>query len=56
MACEFAAFHCLKYGEHEEARKLFKEAKGCYQRWGSQMKMEYVDRQLEIVDAKQARK
>lgn len=52
LACEFAAYHCLKHDDNnEDASKLLKQALDCYTKWGSQVKMNSVKRQLEKISA-----
>ena len=47
LACEFAALHCLKYDDTAQARTLYEEAKGCYAKWGSQIRVALIERQLQ---------
>ena len=47
LACELAALHCLKFGDIESATDLLKQAKVCYSKWGSQVKIDLVTRKLE---------
>ena len=47
LACELAGFHHKKIGEHEIAWDYFKQAKQCYSKWGSQVKVDSISRQLE---------
>lgn len=49
LACELAAYHCKKVGDNRRARGLFCQALDCYTKWGSQMKVDSVTRQLELI-------
>ena len=50
LAAECAAFHCKRIGESEDAIRYFNQAKECYMKWGSQMKVHYIDQQLETIN------
>lgn len=47
LACERAAFHYKKIGDHDSARSFLGQAKQCYAKWGSRIKVESIVRQLE---------
>jgi len=49
LACELAGLHYEKLGEEQTALDFFHQAKECYVRWGSQMKVESVSQQMEII-------
>ena len=51
LACELAAYHCKKIGDNMSSWNLFNQAKQCYVEWGSQMKVDSVTRQLELLHA-----
>ena len=46
LACEQAGSHHQKIGNASEALKYFEQAKQCYKEWGSQMKMEAMDKAM----------
>lgn len=47
LANELAGLHYKKMGEADTALHLFQRAKECYQKWGSQMKVESITRHME---------
>mmetsp|Transcript_29918 Transcript_29918/g.63460 ORF Transcript_29918/g.63460 Transcript_29918/m.63460 type:complete len:393 (-) Transcript_29918:234-1412(-) len=49
LACELAGRHYKKIGEAQTALDFFQRSKQCYIRWGSQMKVESIIRQMENV-------
>lgn len=49
LAEETAAIHYKYIGDRESARAHFNLAKECYAEWGSQMKVDYINRQLEML-------
>ncbi|KAL7520532.1 hypothetical protein ACHAWX_005256 [Stephanocyclus meneghinianus] len=49
LACELAGAHHKKIGNLEEAMRLFHIAQGCYKTWGSQVKVQQIGRQIELV-------
>ena len=52
LACELAALHYLKCKAYADAVNLFKEAKDCYTKWGSEVKVDSITKQLEKISAK----
>ena len=44
LACEQAGLHHQKIGDRSAALACFEQAKQCYMEWGSQMKMEAIDK------------
>ena len=54
LACELAAHHYKKIGDHMSSWSFFNQAKQCYIEWGSQMKVDSVTRQLELFHAPSA--
>ncbi len=52
LACELAALHCLKYGDIDDATDLLEQAIECYTKWGSQVKIDCVTKQLEKIAAR----
>jgi tetratricopeptide (TPR) repeat protein len=46
LACEQAGSHHQKISDASEALKYFEQAKECYKEWGSQMKMEAMDKAM----------
>jgi len=55
LACERAGFHFKKIKDRKSACDIFHQAKQCYAEWGSQMKVESITRQLDILQISQAR-
>jgi len=49
LACELAGAHHKRIGNYEKAIRLFRLAQGCYKIWGSQVKVEQMARQIEVV-------
>jgi tetratricopeptide (TPR) repeat protein len=47
LACECAGFHCKRMGDLEQAWRFFNQARNCYEKWGSSMKVEFVTRQMD---------
>ena len=45
LACELAAQHRLKINEVRASLDFFRQARECYSRWGSQIKVEYIAQQ-----------
>jgi hypothetical protein len=50
LACECAGFHCKRVGDHNQARDFFNQAKICYNQWGSSMKVEFCNRQMNLLE------
>ena len=46
LACEKAGFHCKSMNDNEKASAYFTQARECYEKWGSSMKVEFVQREL----------
>jgi len=51
LACELAAFHCLRYGDNDSALHLFQQARDCYITWGSEVKVESIKQQIKNINA-----
>jgi hypothetical protein len=49
LACEFAGIHCRNTGDNSSARNFFDQAKLCYTEWGSQIKVDSITRQLDLL-------
>ena len=49
LACELAGKHCKKVGDNSSARNFFDQAKVCYTQWGSQMRVESITCQLNLL-------
>jgi hypothetical protein len=49
LACELAAFHYKHHGNNDKALKLFCQAMKCYEKWGSQMKVDQMVHQIYLV-------
>ncbi len=46
LACEKAAFYCKRVKDNEKASAYFNQARECYEKWGSTVKVEFVQREL----------
>ena len=46
LACEKAGFYCKSMKDDEKASAYFKQARECYEKWGSSMKVEFVQAEL----------
>ena len=46
LACEKAGFYCKSMNDNEKASTYFNQARECYEKWGSSMKLEFVQREL----------
>ena len=51
LACELAASHCQRNGDLEQARKFFEQARICYNKWGSSVKVEAVSNEIEKISS-----
>ena len=49
LSAELAAIHFQRIGDNEQAIRYFNEAKECYEKWGSQMKVEFITDLLEKI-------
>jgi len=49
LACELAGNHCKKVGDMSGAENYLIQARMCYTEWGSQMRVESIDRQLVLI-------
>lgn len=49
LACEKAALHYKKIGELSNALKYFMKAQECYEKWGSQVKADEIERHIESI-------
>lgn len=49
LACELAGKHCKKFGDNSSARSYFNQAKVCYTEWGSEMKVDSITSQLNLL-------
>lgn len=47
LACELAARHNLKCSDYIGAMDLLEQARACYEKWGSQMKVDCITRHIE---------
>eukprot|EP00584_Thalassiosira_punctigera_P010333 CAMPEP_0172526094 /NCGR_PEP_ID=MMETSP1067-20121228/1094_1 /TAXON_ID=265564 ORGANISM="Thalassiosira punctigera, Strain Tpunct2005C2" /NCGR_SAMPLE_ID=MMETSP1067 /ASSEMBLY_ACC=CAM_ASM_000444 /LENGTH=1314 /DNA_ID=CAMNT_0013309531 /DNA_START=85 /DNA_END=4029 /DNA_ORIENTATION=- len=54
LACEMAGFHYKKIGDYISARAFFVQAKECYAQWGSDVKVDSITNQLEILQTPSA--
>jgi hypothetical protein len=49
LACELAGKYCKKVGDNSSARTFFNQAKVCYTQWGSQMRVDSISCQLNLL-------
>ena len=47
LACERAGFHCMREKDNAKALEYFKQARDCYEEWGSSMKVEFIQKELD---------
>jgi hypothetical protein len=47
LACEKAGFHCKRVKNNEKALEYFNQACECYEQWGSSMKVELIQKELD---------
>ena len=50
LACEKAGFYHKKMKDAESAVKYFKQARECYEKWGSNVKVAFVQRELDELE------
>lgn len=50
LACELAGMHYKKMGEKAIALSSFRQAIRCYTEWGSQVRVDMVTRQMELLE------
>ena len=46
LACEKAAFYCVREKKNEMALEYFKQARACYEEWGSSMKVDFIQKEV----------
>jgi len=46
LACEKAGLYCKKVQNYETARNYFNRARVCYSEWGSSVKVEFIQNEL----------
>ena len=50
LACEKAGFYFKnKNGDSEEALKYFKQARACYEEWGSNVKLDLIQKEIDDI-------
>ena len=49
LACEYAAYHCMRNNKLDHAVNFFHQAKLCYDEWGSSLKVDFCTRQMSEV-------
>jgi len=49
LACELAGFHYIRINQPEIALDFFRQAKDCYAQWGSEMKVEFITKQMSLL-------
>lgn len=47
LACERAGFHCMREKNNAKALEYFKQARECYEEWGSNMKVEFIQKEMD---------
>ncbi len=47
LACEKAAFYFMRIKKEEKAVEYFKQARECYESWGSAMKVDFIQKELD---------
>jgi hypothetical protein len=47
LACEKAGFYCKREENNEKAVEYFNQARVCYEEWGSSMKVEFIQKELD---------
>jgi len=51
LACEKAGFYFKnKAGNNEKALEYFKQARACYDEWGSSMKVGFIKKEIDSLD------
>ena len=49
LACEKAGFYHKRMKDDQSAAKYFKQARECYEKWGSNVKVAFVQRELDAL-------
>ena len=49
LACEKAALYFMKVKEEEKAFQYFQQARECYEEWGSDVKVNYIQKKLDCL-------
>lgn len=52
LACEKAGFYCKRMKNDEKALEYFNQARECYEKWGSNMKADFIQRELDDLKGK----
>ena len=47
LACEKAAFHYKRVGAAHDALEYFKQARACYEEWGSSMRVNMIQKEID---------
>ena len=47
LACEKAGFYCKREKNYQKAWEYFNQARQCYEEWGSSMKVEFIEKELD---------
>lgn len=53
LSCELAGLHYEKIGRLPTALDFFRQARDCYEEWGSQLKVKSISQQIEKIDGLQ---
>mmetsp|Transcript_14825 Transcript_14825/g.35681 ORF Transcript_14825/g.35681 Transcript_14825/m.35681 type:complete len:1443 (+) Transcript_14825:88-4416(+) len=49
LACELAGLHYKGIAKYDTARDFFNQARDCYEEWGSQIKVDYIADQIDML-------
>jgi len=52
LACEKAGFHHVIVSNNEKALEYFKQARECYEEWGSRMKVDLMQKKIDGLSAR----
>ena len=46
LACEKAGFYCKRMKDNEKSLMYFNQARECYEKWGSTVKVEFIQKEV----------
>jgi hypothetical protein len=49
LACEKAGFYCKRMKNNEKALEYFNQARECYEKWGSNVKVDFIEKELDEI-------
>jgi tetratricopeptide (TPR) repeat protein len=52
LACEKAGFYCKRENKKEKALEYFNHARECYEGWGSSMKVDFIQKELDSLNGR----